>query len=128
MKNLLMLLLLLVAVVFMSQGCYYDNEEELYPNQSCDTSSVSYSATIVPILITSCYSCHNNANAADFGNGVSFEGHANISQYLTTSSTVFINCINQTAGYPAMPPTSAKLSDCNIKKIEIWINGGFPNN
>jgi hypothetical protein len=45
---------ILPIVVFMllvaTQGCYYDNEERLYPNSFCDTTAVTYATKVVPIM------------------------------------------------------------------------------
>lgn len=127
MKHFLVLFIVSTGLMFQA-GCYYDKEEELYPPQPCDTSNVSYAITIVPILSNRCYSCHSNANAQNFGNGISFEGYANISSYFATSTQIFIGAINHQAGYPAMPPAEPKLTSCNINQIESWIAAGYPDN
>ena len=50
-------------------SCYYDTEEELYPDSgssTCDTISVSYATDIVPIVSAKCSTpgCHAGVNAA----------------------------------------------------------------
>jgi len=60
-------ILLLVAALFAA-GCYYDTVEELYPvntNLPCDTTAVTYSGTIAPIITGTCSKCHaaSTANA-----------------------------------------------------------------
>jgi len=122
------LFLFFITGLMLQTGCYYDKEEELYPPQNCDTSNVTYSSTIAPILSNRCLGCHSNANAQNFGNGISFEGYANIAGYLTTSTEIFLGSINHTDGYPAMPPSSPKLTPCNISQIENWIADGYPDN
>jgi hypothetical protein len=119
---------MLIGIMFASQGCYFDNEETLYPNNVCDTVNVKYSTHIIKILDNQCYECHDNANAPISGNDYSWEGYANISGYLAGSSDVFLSCLKHEVGYPAMPQGSAKLSDCDIRIIELWIQDGFPNN
>jgi len=128
MKQLFGLFFLITTGLMFQTGCYYDKEEELYPPQNCDTSNVTYSSTIAPILSNRCFGCHSNANAQNFGNGISFEGHTNIAGYLTTSTEIFLGAINHTDGYPAMPPSSPKLTPCNISQIENWIADGYPDN
>ena len=34
--------ILLIISVILTTGCYYDVEEELYPNGNCDTTQVKY--------------------------------------------------------------------------------------
>src|SRR5690606_3485566 len=60
------ILAILLGGIFLS-GCYYDNEEELYPfsNLNCDTLSViTYSNTIQAIANTNCAisGCHTGVN------------------------------------------------------------------
>jgi hypothetical protein len=128
MRKLPVAFIALLGIIFASGGCYYDNEETLYANNGCDTVDVKYSTHIVQLLDNNCYECHDNANAPVSGNGYSWEGYANDSTYLATSSDVFLSCIKHEVGYPAMPQGAPKLSDCDIRAIEIWIEDGFPNN
>jgi hypothetical protein len=60
MKRGLLFLILVVSVLVIS-GCYYDVAEELYPSNgtTCDTSSVTYSLTVKPIIDQFCVSCHS---------------------------------------------------------------------
>ncbi|HRP00505.1 MAG TPA: hypothetical protein PLN54_13800, partial [Flavobacteriales bacterium] len=41
-------------------GCYYDKEEVLYPNSFCNTTNVTWSGTIQPLVTSRCASpgCH----------------------------------------------------------------------
>jgi hypothetical protein len=32
------------------------------------------------------------------------------------------------AGYSGMPKNQSRLADCDIEKIEEWVNQGAPNN
>lgn len=128
MRRFIVLLTCISIGLMLQTGCYYDKEEELYPPQNCDTSNVTYSLTIAPIISNRCFACHSNANAQNFGGGISFEGHVNIAAYLTTSANNFIGAINHFNGFSPMPPASPKLTPCNINQIEKWIADGFPNN
>lgn len=130
MKKFLGLVIVFVLIVFASSGCYYYNEENLYSSLGCDTASVKYSAQVATILLNNCLPCHSNSNAATMGNGVSFEGYANISDYLSYPSqkTKLINNINWATGATNMPKNGSKLSECNIRTLEIWIENGYPNN
>lgn len=119
---------LLVCLSLLLNSCYYDNEEDLYPQQPCDTTDYKYSTVIQPILSERCYQCHNNATAPSMGNGVSFEGHANLTQYLSFGEQFFLGAITHLPGYPQMPFGGAKIPDCEIQKIELWIAAGKPNN
>lgn len=127
-KRFLGVIIALVFVALITNGCYYDNEETLYPQGACDTLVVKYSDQITGILSTKCYECHNNANFAIAGGGFCWEGYANISGYLAGGgTTTFIDAINHNNSTP-MPKDRPKLSECDIRTIEIWIENGFPNN
>lgn len=123
MKRLFISLTAIAIFLLFFVSCYYDNEEALYPtlNNACDTTSVTFSGTIVPILSSNCYSCHSNANAP-FGGGIHLQTIADV---VTNSAKMAIS-IKQTGAKP-MPP-SGKLSTCSIAEIDIWIRNGMPNN
>jgi len=125
MKNLLFLLLPLLALT----GCYYDNEEELYPNPpECDTTNVTYSATILPIIRDNCFVCHN-ANPPQgnifLGDYASISAAAQIPE--GQSGSLYGAITHNPDNFP-MPKSGTQLSDCNISKIKAWINAGTPNN
>jgi len=122
------MVLVLIVIAAVTNSCYYDNEETLYPSQGCDTAVVKYSNQVVGILNTRCNSCHDNANAPLSGGGVSWEGYANISTHLNSGATYFMQCIKHDVGGDPMPTNAPKLSDCEIRTIEIWIRNGYPNN
>ena len=103
-------------------ACRYDVGEELYP--PCDTISVvSFSAYIVPVLQTNCYSCHSEALALG---GYILEGY----DYDTTlaANGKLIGAITHETGLTPMPQNAAKLSDCDIAKFKNWVANGYPNN
>src|ERR1035437_174499 len=123
MKRLFISLATMAIFLLFFVSCYYDNEEALYPtiNNACDTTNVTYSGTIAPILNNSCNSCHSNANAS-FGGGIRLQAIADV---ITNSSRV-VAAIKQTGTYP-MPP-GGKLNSCSITQFDIWIRNGMPNN
>jgi hypothetical protein len=110
-------------------SCYYDNEEELYPEPAkpCDTTSVTYSTSVKPILDTKCAvaGCHNaQAQAA----GINLSSHAGIQNYLEVSADRFISSIARDGNASEMPKGGNKLPECEITLIRTWVNAGFPNN
>ena len=122
--NRLFIPLVIIAIFSLFLvSCYYDNEEALYPSlsNSCDTTNVTFSVTIVPILSNNCYSCHSNTNAA-FGGNIRLEAIEDVK----TNSAKLIVAIKQTGTKP-MPP-SGKLKTCSINQFDIWIRNGMLNN
>ena len=122
MKRLLVSFAILSIFSLFFISCYYDNEEALYPtlNSTCDTSNVTFSGIISPILANNCYSCHSDANAA-FGGNIHLQSIADV---ITNSPRIVVS-IKQTGTKP-MPP-SGKLSACAISQFDIWIRNGMPN-
>ncbi len=121
-------LLLILLTVLFSQSCYYDKEELLYPvtETQCDTTNVSYSGSIIPIVSQYCLSCHSNASAATAGAGIKLEDYSDIKAYADNGK--LLGSIKQETGFSAMPKGGGKLNDCNISLIETWINNGALNN
>lgn len=105
-------------------GCYYDVEEELYPEAAiCDTSNVTYSGTVLPILQNDCYSCHGNGTSLG---GVSLDPYNNLKVYVDNGKLVCT--INHNSGCSPMPQNSAQLDACQLLQIETWINNGALEN
>lgn len=120
MKNYIYILLVSLVLT----GCYYDNEEELYPNPiACDTTNVTYTSTIKPIVDLHCKSCHNANNKS--GN-VDLDGHAAL--MISVNNGKFLSSIVHDGKASKMPQGQPKLEACKIEKIKSWINKGAPNN
>jgi hypothetical protein len=126
MKRLLSAFVTFVTILLFSASCYYDNEEALYPslNSSCDTTNVTFSGKIVPILANNCLSCHSNASAAAAGNNIRLQDYADVK----TRATAVTGSINHSGNYSPMPKNGGKLNACSIKQFDIWIRNGIPNN
>ncbi|MBU2649946.1 MAG: hypothetical protein KKA81_03350 [Bacteroidetes bacterium] len=116
------------AMVFMP-GCYYDNEEELYPDAgACDTSNVTYSGKVKPIIDQYCISCHSGG--APQGN-VSLEGYANTAaagQKPAGTYGSLYGVISHASGNSPMPKNQPKMQECKILQIKKWIDEGTKEN
>jgi len=88
----------------------------------CDTTNVTFSASVWPVMETNCTGCHSGGSPSG---GVSI---TNYDQLVTLANDGrLLGTIEQLSGYAAMPPNGSKLGDCDIATIEIWINNGTPN-
>lgn len=117
------LILLAVATVLLA-SCYNDNEEDLYPQTSdCDSTNVTYSATIAPIMATSCNGCHSSAAASG---GVVTDTHDGLKAI--ASNGKLYGAVNHATGFSPMPQGGSKLAQCTIDKIKTWVDAGAPNN
>lgn len=114
-------MLLLLSGLFLV-GCYYDNEEDLYPS-NCNTDNVGYAADVAPIISVNCLVCHSTA--ANLGN-VRLEGYAALKTYVDNGK--LLGAIKHQSGFSAMPQNAPKLSACNIAKIQKWVDDGALDN
>ena len=121
---------LIFFIVFITTitGCYYDSEEALYPQVSttCDLTNVTFATTVKPILQASCLSCHSNSSAASSGAGIKLENYSDV--LITVNNGQLMGAIKHTSGYAAMPQGGGKLTDCEISKLQTWIDNGKLNN
>ncbi|MBI1223645.1 MAG: hypothetical protein GC192_00280 [Bacteroidetes bacterium] len=113
----------LILASLLCGSCYYDVEEEIYPTLACNTSDVTLSGVVEPLLKSKCYKCHDAAN--NNGN-VTLEGYANLKKYVDSGQ--FLGAIKHSPGFSQMPKNEAMLVDCDIQKIEAWINNGALQN
>lgn len=113
-----------LIIVLVLQSCYYDNEEDLYPNPpECDSINVSYSADVWPIIASNCTSCHSGG--APSGN-VYLDNYDNI--VIAAKNGSLIGVIKHENGYSPMPKGGAMLNDCSIAIIQKWVDDGTPDN
>ena len=123
----------LLFAVLMVVACSKKSEDQLTGNggtggtggsgNTCDTVNMTYTANVLPIIKNNCYSCHGDGNTSG---GVSLGDYASLKTRATNGD--LIGTITHASGYPAMPEGGAKLSDCDINKIQDWINRGALNN
>jgi len=121
-------LILLGIFAFSLQSCYYDNEEELYPQYSidCKTTNVSFSNDVQKIIDSRCIGCHNNSNYSTIGGGVPLEGYENLKT--SADNGGLLGSITHDSEYSKMPKGSSKMDDCKIEQIKNWIEEGTKNN
>ena len=124
MKKLLFPFVVGLMLASILTGCYYDNEEDLYGTPgSCDTSNVTYSSTINPVLQQKCTSCHSGSSPSG---GILLDTYENTKVYAANGK--LYGSISHTSGFSPMPSGQSKLDDCTLKHFEIWIRNGYPNN
>ncbi len=118
----------LVIVLFFMWSCYYDNEEYLYPllENNCDTTNVTFSSSVKPILEQHCFSCHSNSTAAFFGDNIKLEDYTDAK--LRADEGSLYGAVAHLGSYSPMPKGAQKIGDCKISVIRIWADAGAPNN
>ena len=115
--------------ILLFSACYYDKKDQVYPQvvvASCDTTNITYAVTVTNILNTSCNSCHGATTANLSGGGILLSTYAAVKPYVTNGK--LINSIEQNGQASAMPKNMAKLDQCTINKMILWVNKGALNN
>lgn len=119
--------IVIISLLTLSlSACYYDKADKLYPvdpNAVCDTVNLKYTLHVAPILKTNCLDkgCHTTAKP---------DGGYILDNFVGTKASVnnnkLVGSLKGLSGFSAMPKGYAKLSDCEITKIEAWIKRGMP--
>lgn len=126
MNRLSIISLLFLVLSISISGCYYDDEETLYAlitPPACDTTSVTYTNDIIPILQQECYGCHGSSAP---GGGYTLNTYTGLSVSVNDGS--LLGAISHETGFSNMPKGGNQLPDCDIQFIRTWINQGAPNN
>jgi hypothetical protein len=118
--------LLATACIYLI-GCSSDSEDVLTPPPvagGCDTTKVTYSATITPLLTSyGCTNCHG---------GTAPVGNINLTSYNGVKAKVddgrLIGAIHHQVGFRPMPEGGNKMNDCDLSKVRAWVNAGAANN
>ncbi|MBX7240168.1 MAG: hypothetical protein K1X92_00370 [Bacteroidia bacterium] len=119
-KNIL--LFITCCFILIISSCKYEKID------GCDTASVKYGSTIKPILQNSCYSCHGQSQFLSNGAGYNLEAYDSLKQFIADGR--FLKSIkwSDPDNVSTMPKGGTKIADCDISKIEKWINDGYPEN
>jgi len=90
---------------------------------ACDTSEVSFSAGIMPIIEVSCLGCHSGPNPSA---GLPLTNYDEIRFIAETG--ILMSSISRDGQAVAMPLNLPPLPDCQIDMFALWIAAGMPNN
>jgi len=89
-------------------------------NDVCDTTNITFTATIWPMMQNYCTGCHSTANP---GGGIIIESYNDLVTLANNGS--LMGSVRYEEGYAKMP-TNQQLSDCNINLLQKWIDRGLP--
>ena len=87
---------------------------------ACDTTQLSYSNSIQSVITANCVSCHSGPNPSG---GRLLNGYSELR--VAVNGTKLLQRINRENGVPPMPP-GGPINDCDLQKIETWVNNGMP--
>ena len=122
MKKMFVILVGLFSLVVVFSGCYYHKEDIVFPKTSCDTTNITYAATMLNILKTNCYVCHGGNAEGSFG--IKLDSYAAIKNEAVSGE--LMRRITSKDPAVMMPQGGPALSDCDKTKIDLWIKHGFP--
>lgn len=91
---------------------------------ACDSTLVTYSGTIRPLLQSKCYRCHSGATLSG---GVDLGPYVNVKFYADEGSLFSVT--SRDGNFPPMPPdANERLDDCQLAQLKKWIREGAANN
>ena len=91
-------------------------------SSACDTTAVTFSGAVQPILQTYCTGCHGGSAPEA---GVNLSTYAGVKATATSGSLVGV--IEHRSGFSPMPKNGNTLSACHIAKINKWVALGAKN-
>ncbi|MDO7874628.1 hypothetical protein Q5H93_07780 [Hymenobacter sp. ASUV-10] len=114
----------LVGLSLSTPSCTYSHGEPV----PCitDTTSITYAAVVSPIIQANCLDCHNTANYQNDGDFQNFDQFTVLQSHALSGQ--LMRCLRHEPSVSAMPKGRAKLSDCDIARIQAWVDAGALNN
>lgn len=106
-----------LAITIVLVGCYYDNEETLYPSSiNCSSGSYSYASDVSSLISAHCSTagCHNSANA----------GNITLLTYAQAKENA--SRINQRVVVDKTMPPGGGLTSAQLAVLKCWISNGTP--
>lgn len=110
------------VVCFIWSSCTYDSRSD-NAISPCNTTQTGFQLSVKPILDNNCVVCHSTADAAG---GLNFESYSGV--LAPAMDGRLVGAIKHLPGFVPMPEFAPKLSDCDIMKIEKWVNAGALDN
>lgn len=89
----------------------------------CNTTNVTYSGRVRPVLQTSCIGCHSGSAPSG---GINLSTHAGVAAVANNGK--LFGAISHQSGFVAMPLGGQKMPQCTIDQLKAWIDAGAPNN
>lgn len=111
--------IVLAACVTALSGCYYDIEQDLYPNSFCDLANVTWTTNIEPLVQSRCAipGCH-----------VPGETSPDLTTYAGVKGSVDAGTFRDRVVVVKDMPSGSSLTSCQIQQVELWLNAGATQN
>lgn len=111
------ILLIAAATILSTYACKKDKADD------CNPKDVSYTQDVFKLLESKgCYAngCHSGLDPVPLSNYLVLK--------VVVDANRLLGALKHQVGFVPMPQGGVKLSDCEIKTIETWINEGAKNN
>ena len=125
-RKFLLAALVIGSFVLYLSSCSKTSEDKLAPVPCSDTTNVSYSRDIVPILSANCYECHGGTAAGS--GGIKLDSYIQLKGHVTNNNNELKSAVTQDGRVTPMPYGRAKLPACELNHILAWMNQGAQNN
>jgi len=89
---------------------------------ACDTTDLTYTSRIKPLLEANCTGCHTAGNNP--GGGIDLSTYASVA--VVARSGQLYGSVARHEGYEPMPKGLDPLSDCDIYRIKAWVSQDYP--
>ena len=120
-KILLIGLALGGAILYLG-GCSKESADKLGDDSSsCDTSNVTYTNQVLPIIQANCYICHGPGMTAGSG-GIDLSTLDNLRSW--AGNGYLVGNVRHDPGYIGMPYGMYPLPACEINTIVAWVHQG----
>jgi len=96
-----------ICILFLLNSCVSNVEEELYPPDTCDTTQVTYSGTIAPIIELNCFACHEGEQSLS---GIPLNGYGHLKAMVDAGRV--IGALRHLEGFSPMPQNASSLPEC----------------
>lgn len=109
---------MLLLKTWIEQGALNNTCNESY--SGCDTTKITYTNFIQPLVTTYCKGCHIQKS---WGGNIILNTFEDVKTVAKTGQ--LYGCLAQKTGFSAMPKFQKPLSECTINKIQVWIKSGM---
>lgn len=119
-KNSKHIWLFVLVVSLFTLSCKHEPDDTANPEppaDECDTTLVTYNASVIPILQNNCYSCHSGTVPSA---GLDLSNYDQLAFVAQNGS--LMGAIKHEPGFTPMPDGLPKLSDCDINTLAKWIS------
>jgi len=120
-KLMILIVLLTVALVLVPLSCANNNEFDLYGVVECDTIDITWESSIAEILQNNCVVCHGPETSYNNVRHDSYEA-----ELIVVNDGRLRGVVNHHNGYVQMPFDRPQLPECELQKINIWLDNGAP--